>query len=102
LPVLTGALAATISGGKKKRSSLAHRALIGYHAMTMNPAAFSSPNLRIKGRPYVQLPKLREPWCVLPIRSWKKTMGWKTWWLVGIKRRGVPLADRLSKLIQQI
>jgi len=66
----------------------------------MNPARLV-PNLRIKGR-LMSAPKLSVPWCVWLIRSWKKNNGVENLVLVGIKRRGVPLADRLSKLIQQI
>ena len=80
---------------------LAHCPAIRYHAVTMNTAPSRPPNLRIKGRLMSGSEIERHP-VRLAHQIVEKNNGVEDLVLVGIKRRGVPLASRLAALIEQI
>src|SRR5712671_3828704 len=80
---------------------LAHRASFGYHAVTMNPASTRLPNLRVKGR-LMSGSEIERTLVRLAHQIVEKNNGVEDLVLVGVKRRGVPLAERLAKLITQI
>lgn len=74
---------------------------IGYHAMAMNPPASRLPNLHVKGR-LMSGSEIERTLVRLAHEIVEKNNGVENLVLVGIKRRGVPLANRLAGLIQQI
>ncbi|HZU33765.1 MAG TPA: bifunctional pyr operon transcriptional regulator/uracil phosphoribosyltransferase PyrR [Candidatus Angelobacter sp.] len=67
----------------------------------MNPAHPSLPNLQIKGR-LMSSSEIERTLVRLAHQIVEKNNGVENLVLVGIKRRGVPLANRLAALIQQI
>jgi pyrimidine operon attenuation protein/uracil phosphoribosyltransferase len=67
----------------------------------MNPGPSRLPNLRVKGR-IMSGSEIERTLVRLAHQIVEKNNGVENLVLVGIKRRGVPLANRLSKLIQQI
>src|SRR5437899_13065198 len=67
----------------------------------MNPGPSRPPNLRIKGR-LMSGSEIERTLVRLAHQIVEKNNGVENLVLVGIKRRGVPLASRLAKLIQQI
>src|SRR3954453_4086633 len=67
----------------------------------MNPASTRLPNLHIKGR-LMSSSEIERTLVRLAHQIVEKNNGVENLVLVGIKRRGVPLATRLASLIQQI
>jgi len=80
---------------------LAHSAAIGYHAVTMNSVPSRMPNLVVKGR-LMSGSEIERTLVRLAHQIVEKNNGVENLVLVGIKRRGVPLATRLAGLIEQI
>ena len=67
----------------------------------MNPASTRLPNLHVKGR-LMSGSEIERTLVRLAHQIVEKNNGVENLVLVGIKRRGVPLANRLAGLIQQI
>src|ERR1700756_751166 len=67
----------------------------------MNPASTRLPNLHVKGR-LMSGSEIERTLVRLAHQIVEKNNGVENLVLVGIKRRGVPLANRLAALIQQI
>jgi pyrimidine operon attenuation protein / uracil phosphoribosyltransferase len=67
----------------------------------MNPASTRLPNLHVKGR-LMSGSEIERTLVRLAHQIVEKNNGVENLVLVGIKRRGVPLATRLAALIQQI
>ena len=67
----------------------------------MNPASTRLPNLHVKGR-IMSASEIERTLVRLAHQIVEKNNGVENLVLVGIKRRGVPLAARLGALIQQI
>jgi pyrimidine operon attenuation protein/uracil phosphoribosyltransferase len=67
----------------------------------MNPASTRLPNLHVKGR-LMSSSEIERTLVRLAHQIVEKNNGVENLVLVGIKRRGVPLATRLATLIQQI
>jgi pyrimidine operon attenuation protein/uracil phosphoribosyltransferase len=67
----------------------------------MNPASTRLPNLHVKGR-LMSGSEIERTLVRLAHQIVEKNNGVENLVLVGIKRRGVPLASRLAALIQQI
>lgn len=80
---------------------MAHSTAIGYHAVTMNSASTRMPNLVVKGR-LMSGSEIERTLVRLAHQIVEKNNGVENLVLVGIKRRGVPLATRLAGLIEQI
>jgi len=81
---------------------LAHPSSISYHAENMETGTSTRlPNLQEKGR-IMSAPEIVRTLVRLAYEIVEKNNGIEDLVLVGIKRRGVPLASRLGKLIQQI
>jgi len=80
---------------------MAHSRLIGYHAVAMNTMPSRMPNLVVKGR-LMSGSEIERTLVRLAHQIVEKNNGVENLVLVGIKRRGVPLATRLAGLIEQI
>jgi pyrimidine operon attenuation protein / uracil phosphoribosyltransferase len=76
-------------------------AAISYHAEAMNSVSTRLPNLQVKGR-LMSGSEIERTLVRLAHQIVEKNNGVENLVLVGIKRRGVPLAERLAALISQI